>query len=118
MEYSVRHRTTYRYAQDVSYSRHLMHLAPRDTATQKVANFELIVSPVSAVRVRGKDYFGNSTDRLALYEPHAVVDIVAVSRVTAIAPPERDPEASAPWEEMRAYLETMHVDTQIGRAHV
>jgi transglutaminase-like putative cysteine protease len=111
MEYSVRHRTTYRYAQDVSYSRHLMHLAPRDTATQKVANFELIVSPVSAVRVRGKDYFGNSTDRLALYEPHAVVDIVAVSRVAAVAPPERDADASAPWEEMRGYLETMHADT-------
>jgi transglutaminase-like putative cysteine protease len=111
MDYSVRHRTTYRYVQDVSYSRHLMHLTPRDTATQKVKEFELIVTPASAVRERGTDYFGNATDRLALYEPHAVVDIVAVSRVSAVTPPERDPEASAPWEEMRAYLETMHVET-------
>ena len=36
MEYFVRHRTTYRYLQDVSHSWHLAHLRPRATPLQAV----------------------------------------------------------------------------------
>jgi hypothetical protein len=36
MEYFVRHRTTYRYLQDVSHSWHLAHLRPRITPLQAV----------------------------------------------------------------------------------
>jgi len=39
---NIRHRTTYRYMQDVSYSRHLVHLAPRETDTQRVTGFRLV----------------------------------------------------------------------------
>ena len=34
MDYLVRHRTTYRYLQDVSHSWHLAHLSPRTTPLQ------------------------------------------------------------------------------------
>jgi transglutaminase-like putative cysteine protease len=111
MEYSVRHRTTYRYSQEVSHSRHLVHLAPRATATQSVKDFKLLVTPATAVRTSRTDYFGNATEWLALYEPHTVIDISAESRVTASPPEEHAPETSEAWEDVRARLETMAPET-------
>ena len=111
MEYRVRHRTTYRYAQDVSYSHHRVHLAPRDTSTQEVKEFTLSILPASAYRTRRQDYFGNAAEWLALNEPHDVIDIIAASRVAAFDPPARDARASDPWEEVRARLEGAQAGT-------
>ena len=111
MEYAVRHRTTYRYSQEVSHSRHLVHLAPRATATQTVKDFKLLVTPATAIRTSRPDYFGNTTEWLALYEPHTVINISAESRVTASAPQDHDPQASEAWEDVRARLETMATET-------
>jgi transglutaminase-like putative cysteine protease len=111
MEYRVRHRTTYRYAQDVSYSHHLVHLAPRDTSTQEVKEFTLSILPASAYRTRREDYFGNAAEWLALNEPHDVIDIIAESQVAAFDPPARDARASDPWEEVRARLEAAEAGT-------
>ena len=110
MDYSVRHRTTYRYAQEVSYSHHLVHLAPRDTAHQQVKAFELIVAPKSAHQTRRKDFFGNRTEWLALNEPHSVMEMVAESRVAVFEPPARDAETSEPWEDVRARVESAGVE--------
>jgi transglutaminase-like putative cysteine protease len=112
MDYRVRHRTTYRYAQDVSYSHHLLHLSPRATATQAVTESELVVAPATAYRVRRPDFFGNATEWLALNEPHAVIDIVAQSLVSVVDPPARDPAASERWEAVRASLEEADTATQ------
>jgi transglutaminase-like putative cysteine protease len=106
MEYAVRHRTTYRYMQDVSYSRHLLHLAPRETGSQRLTQFRLAVSPSPDQHISRLDFFGNPVDWLALDEPHADVEVVAESRVVALLPPARDPAASLPWEQVRARLET------------
>jgi transglutaminase-like putative cysteine protease len=105
MDYAVRHRTTYRYAQDVSYSRHLVHLHPRETAAQIVKSFELSVTPDSAQRTHRTDYFDNPTEWLALSEAHSVMEIVAEARIAVFGPPERDPEDSMPWEKVRAAVE-------------
>lgn len=112
MEYSVRHRTTYRYMQEVSHSRHLVHLAPRDTTTQRVKDFKLLVTPSTALRTSRTDYFGNATEWLALYEPHLVINIAAESRVVAVAPAEHDPDESDAWEVVRARLETTEPETR------
>jgi transglutaminase-like putative cysteine protease len=105
MEYTVRHRTTYRYMQDVSYSRHLVHLAPRETGSQRLTNFRLAVSPTPDQHISRLDFFGNPVDWLAIDEPHADVDVIAESRVVALPPPVRDAAASAPWEQVRAHLD-------------
>jgi len=105
MEYAVRHRTTSRYLQDVSYSRHVLHLAPRTTALQATRAFNLTVTPAPAQRVRREDFFGNRADWLALDEPHAVLDILAESRVTVNAPPAHDAAASEDWSKVRERLE-------------
>jgi transglutaminase-like putative cysteine protease len=111
MDYSVRHRTTYRYAQEVSYSHHLVHLAPRETATQHVRAFDLLVSPDSAQRTQRTDYFDNSTEWLALNEPHTVMEIVAESRVSVFDPPAHDAQASEPWKKVHAQLESSDLST-------
>jgi transglutaminase-like putative cysteine protease len=104
-DYSVRHRTTYRYMQDVSYSRHLLHLAPRETKTQRLAEYRLSVAPTPDQHISRRDFFGNPVDWLALDEPHAEVEVIAESRVAALAPRARDPAASQPWEAARTQLE-------------
>ena len=45
MEYLVRHRTTYRYLQDVSHSWHLAHLRPRSTPHQSVHDSNITLEP-------------------------------------------------------------------------
>jgi transglutaminase-like putative cysteine protease len=112
MDYSVRHRTTYRYAQEVSYSHHLAHLAPRETAKQQVKAFKLTITPGSAKRTSRNDFFGNPTEWLALKEPHSVLEIVAESRVAVFDSPARDAEASVPWEDVRTRLEIIDTETQ------
>jgi transglutaminase-like putative cysteine protease len=44
MEYKVRHRTTYRYLQDVSHSWHLAHLRLRTTPQQTVHDSKISLS--------------------------------------------------------------------------
>lgn len=105
MNYLVRHRTIYRYLQDVSTSRHLTHLRPRGTPTQKVTRHVLSVTPNPAQRVRRKDFFGNGVEWLAMDEPHGTLEILAESQVDAHAPAVRDPKAGEPWEAVRAMLE-------------
>ncbi len=106
MDYFVRHRTTYRYLQDVSYSRQLLHLRPRLTKTQRITQAELSISPEPSQRIARDDAFGNHLDWLALDDAHAVLDILAESRVSVTAPPARDPKKSKSWEEVRSLLET------------
>ena len=111
-DYAVRHRTAYRYMQDVSYSRHLLHLAPRETKTQRLAAYELSVTPTPDQHISRRDFFGNPVDWLAIDQPHADVEVIAESRVSALAPPARDPAASLAWEDVRARLEAPAPDAR------
>ena len=52
MEYLVKHRTTYRYLQDVSYSCHLAHLNVRETPNQHVFSSTVSLDPEPASRER------------------------------------------------------------------
>jgi transglutaminase-like putative cysteine protease len=83
MDYSIRHRTLHRYAQETTYSHHLVHLSPHETPTQHVKPFNLLVSPTSAHRTRKTDFFDNPTEWLALNEAHSAMERIAQSRVAA-----------------------------------
>ncbi|HEY4125541.1 MAG TPA: transglutaminase family protein [Rhizomicrobium sp.] len=106
MEYLVKHRTTYRYLQDVSYSCHLAHLIPRDTGAQHVRNAELTFSPQPTRRHRRRDYFGNSAEWFAFDEPHALLEVLSQSRITVTTPTPINPGQTEPWEQVRAKLES------------
>lgn len=105
MQYLVRHRTVYHYLQDVSYSCHLAHLIPRETAAQRVSSVALALTPAPAQRFRRQDYFGNISEWFAIDHPHRTLELVTESRVT-VSPRDDDAAAQAPeWETVRAMIE-------------
>jgi transglutaminase-like putative cysteine protease len=106
MDYFVRHRTTYRYLQDVSQSWHIAHLALRETPVQTVAESNITFDQEAASRVRRPDYFGNPCEWFSFDQPHNHLEILAESRVTVDPAPERASKDSATWDEVRAMLET------------
>jgi transglutaminase-like putative cysteine protease len=103
--YTVRHRTTYRYRQDVAYSRLVAHLVPRATQRQVPLNSFVQAVPEPVERVERTDFFGNPTDWFIIDEPHDVLDILAESQVRVGAPPELDPAAAPSWEAARTMFE-------------
>jgi len=105
MEYFVRHRTTYRYLQDVSHSWHLAHLRPRITPLQAVHDSSITLSLEPASRVAREDYFQNPTELFSIDRPHTHLEVLAESRVTVKPAPARAARDSVPWEEARARLE-------------
>ena len=62
MEYFVRHRTTYRYLQDVAQSWHVAHLLLRPTPTQAVEATHVTLTPEAGSRVMREDFFGNACE--------------------------------------------------------
>jgi transglutaminase-like putative cysteine protease len=105
MEYLVRHRTTYRYLQDVSHSSHLAHLRPRETQNQHVFISEVTLDPLPTSRDARPDYFGNPCEWFTLDQPHALLEVLAESRVRVDPHPPRDVRLSEIWETVRGRLE-------------
>ena len=62
-DYQITHRTTYEYATPVVQSRHLLYLAPRETARQRVLRHSLQVEPLPNAKSERIDYFGNKVPR-------------------------------------------------------
>ena len=104
MEYTVRHRTTYRYLQDVAQSWHLSHLLLRDTGAQTVHESHVSLTPDAASRAVRNDYFGNGCEWFFFDTVHNLLEVVAESRVRVDPAPARAPEKSLAWEEVRALL--------------
>ncbi|GAA0554188.1 transglutaminase-like putative cysteine protease [Rhizomicrobium palustre] len=105
MEYFVRHRTAYRYLQDVSSSCHLAHLLPRSTPRQSVTESKLIFSPEPQRNEAGTDYFGNQKNLFTIEESHTVLEVISESRVTVQPAPSFAPGHDLAWEKVRSLLE-------------
>jgi transglutaminase-like putative cysteine protease len=103
--YEVRHRTTYRYAPDVAYSRLIARLVPRETPLQRRRSSSVTVTPEPVERAQREDVFGNVTDWFTIDEPHGVLDIVAESIVEVDAPDIPPDESSLSWEAVRRSFE-------------
>ena len=110
MEYLVRHRTTYRYLQEVSHSWHLAHLKLRTTPLQEVHDSAITLSLDTASRVGREDYFGNPTELFSIDQPHTLLDVLAESHVRVEPRPERVSRDSLPHEDVRRLLEAPSVD--------
>lgn len=104
-EYLVRHRTTYRYLQDVSHSWHLAHLRLRTTPTQAVHDSQITLSLETASRVARNDYFDNPCEWFSIDQPHTVLEVLAESRVRVDAAPMRASRDSLTHEAVRRLLE-------------
>jgi transglutaminase-like putative cysteine protease len=106
MEYLVRHRTTYRYLQDVTHSWHVAHLRLRATPNQNVHMSSVTLSLETASRAAREDYFQNPCEWFSIDQPHTHLEILAQSRVTVDPTPERVSRNSLRREEVRALLES------------
>lgn len=105
MQFALRHRTLYRYLQDVSYSRHILHLKPRATPSQMLSNYLLSITPAPAECRNRIDPFGNDAAWLSVDEPHGALEIIAEGRVSVAPPLAPDAKASLPWETVHVALE-------------
>lgn len=105
MEYSVRHRTTYRYLHEVSYSCHVAHLTPRETLSQKVDRSRTAISIPPARRQQRADYFGNTIEWFAIDQPHVILEIVSESRIR-VETGDTVAAGGEPWTNVKALLET------------
>ena len=112
MDYFVRHRTTYRYLQDVSHSWHLAHLRLRGTPLQSVQKSDVQLSLGAASHALRQDYFDNPCEWFSIDQPHTQLEIVAESLVTVEPAPERASRDSLPWEAVRARLENPQDDEE------
>lgn len=95
MIYTVSHRTTYSYAEPVSISHHLLHLAPRGTGRQRCRDWALEVDPAPSVRTDDRDYFGNPVTFLTVQQSHRRLVLHASSSVE-VQPPELPDAAATP----------------------
>jgi transglutaminase-like putative cysteine protease len=112
MEYFVRHRTTYRYLQDVSHSWHLAHVRPRVTPLQAVHDSSIVLSLETASRIAREDYFSNPCEWFSIDHPHTHLEVLAESYVTVRPAPQRTASDSVPWEEVRSRLENPQTDEE------
>lgn len=100
VRYQVRHQTVYAYAGSVAHAQHLLHLEPRETATQRCLEQVIDVWPV-AQRSHHVDAFGNRATRLELDRPHQNLEVTARMRIELLPKPAVDAAASMAWEQVR-----------------
>jgi len=107
----VRHATSYRYDAAVEGAHHLAHLRPRDTATQQVRGWSLVITPhpdagvelASGVREH-VDPWGNARQVFAHSQVHDQLDVVSSFEAGVSAPPMPPAGASLPWREVAQSL--------------
>ncbi len=100
VRYQVRHQTVYAYAGSVAHAQHLLHLKPRETATQRCLEQAIDVWP-AAQRSQHVDAFGNHATRLELDRPHQTLEVTARMRIELLPKPSVDAAASLAWEQVR-----------------
>src|SRR3569833_2660174 len=76
----VTHKTSYVYADAVSSSHHLAHLAPRGGEGRQMLAHEVAITPQPSVSRERLDYFGNRTLYFSVREPHRSLDVGAGGR--------------------------------------
>ena len=102
MIYAIRHRTTYAYEEAVTFARCVLRLTPQSSASQRVTDNKIVVTPRPSTTVRGVGPFGEQTLTVVIDRPHRELVIEARSRVDVQALPVGDPSDSEPWEAVRA----------------
>lgn len=102
MIYSVFHRTTYSYEDEVTFARCVLRLTPRSTAAQTVLEHSISVAPRPASRLKRTGPFGEEMLTVTIEAPHVTLVIESRARVHVHTPPIGDPADSPSWEAVRA----------------
>lgn len=103
----VRHETSYRYDTDVEGAHHLAHLRPRDTATQQIRGWSLVVTPrpdagvdlASGIR-ETVDPWGNARQVFAHSQVHDELDVTSSFEAGISAPVMPLAGSCLPWRKV------------------
>lgn len=106
--YEISHVTAYDYVGSVAISHHLVRLAPRPLAHQRVLAHELVIEPRPAVLSGHLDYFGNHTQFMTVEGAHSRLVIRSHASVAVGPVFVPDPAETAPWESVRAMCQADH----------
>ena len=102
MLYKLSHRTTYKYANSVSFGDHVACLRPRASARQQILRTGLSIQPKPSTLTERTDFFGNQLVFFTVQEPHRQLVVEATSEVVVTPAPTPDPASGAPWEDSLA----------------
>ena len=109
MIYHLRHATSFRYSQPVTFVYNTLHLKPRELPWQTLRSFRLDIGPEPAVLSERIDYFGNPTTFFSIQEPHDSMTI-RTEAVIETRPRPAVPVGGVEWSSAR---ETMKADTSL-----
>jgi len=117
MEFTIDHRTTYRYAAPVDQSYTVVHLQPRSDGVQFCSRYALELSPGTKSHAY-RDRFGNDVQHFSIMPPHAELTISAHSDVVTLMPPSLPPEnatraALAAQIDDLAFYDYLHASTYV-----
>jgi transglutaminase-like putative cysteine protease len=108
MIYDIRQVTTYRYASQVAYARHVLRLTPIDRPGQRVHASAVDVDPAPIERREGADFFGTRMTWIELEEPHDMLSVRLAARVAIKHDLVPAADTTPPWEEVRAVAFASH----------
>ena len=106
MIYSINHRTTYNYTNNVSLCHNLVHLTARNCDSQTCLKSDLHLSVNPAIFDARTDYFGNPVTYFTVQELHKKLDIIAINMVQTHPKPNLAPGQSPSWEDVVQGLRT------------
>jgi transglutaminase-like putative cysteine protease len=106
--YRVVHRTSYRYASEMTDGYTVTHLVPRETPWQRVEVADVVVDPEPSQRDDFVDSFGNHVVQIGLHRPHASLVVEAVSLVDVRA--RGDVSDATPWEDVTRAVDALRGD--------
>ncbi len=99
IRYRVVHETAYEYSSQVSSSRQIAHLTPRETGWQQLISYNLDVVPATSERNASVDYFGNHMVSFFVDEPHVELTVRSESEVVVASQGIDAETESPPWED-------------------
>lgn len=99
MTYRITHKTSYKYANAVSFGNHAAYLTPRSLPHQSCTSSKLLITPAPTDVHERSDYFGNLVTLFTIQEPHFELKIEADSYVAIGEIPVIWPQPAPAWEE-------------------
>lgn len=100
MKYAVRHTTTYTYDDAVSDSLGVAYLVPRSLPWQKVASYDVRITPTPVDSSSDLDHYGNRVTYFQVTRPHQQLVVEGVSEVESLTPEHPEAALGGPWESL------------------
>ncbi len=102
MIYNIRHRTTYKYKNAVTFAWCVLRLTPQSSASQTVLADDIVTTPQSSQAVERTGPFGERVRTLMIDQSHQTLIVEATSRVDVHMATTEPLPYSPTWESVRA----------------